>query len=150
MDSFWYVVKNQMKLFFFIESYFYSSVWIVNALSIVCSEMLKLSRNNQIIKMLGVLPSNTLPLVIYIGIFCYWVLLHYNMSFKTIADGFNGAFWWYGPLSEDREFLKTNLPILSCGLWWHGRTNHVLSKHCFILVNKLMPNDSGTNQLQLN
>ena len=34
--------------------------------------------------MLGV-PPNTLPLVTYIGIFCYWVLLHYNMSFKTIA-----------------------------------------------------------------
>ena len=48
-------------------------------------------------------PLNTLPLVIYIGIFCYWVLLHYNMSFKTIAGGFNGAFWWYGPLSEDQE-----------------------------------------------
>ena len=46
---------------------------------------------------------------------CYWVLLHYNMSFKTIAGGFNGAFWWYGPLSEDREFKKTNLPKLSCG-----------------------------------
>ena len=43
--------------------------------------------------MFGV-PPNTLPLVIYmyIGIFCYWVLLHYNMSFKTIAGGFNGAF----------------------------------------------------------
>ena len=27
-----------------------------------------------------------------IGIFCYWVLLHYTMSFKTIAGGFNGAF----------------------------------------------------------
>ena len=40
-------------------------------------------------------PPNTLPLVIYIGIFRYWVLLHYNMSFKTkIAGGFNGAFWW--------------------------------------------------------
>ena len=52
--------------------------------------------------MLGV-TLNTLPLVIYIGIFCYWVLLHYNMSFKTIAGGFNGAFWLYGPLSEDRE-----------------------------------------------
>ena len=73
-------------------------MWIINALSIVCPEMLKLSRNNQNIKMFGVLP-NTLPLVIYIGIFCYWVLLHYNMSFKTIAGGFNGAFWWYGPLS---------------------------------------------------
>ena len=39
----------------------------------------------------------------YIGIFCYWVLLHYNMSFKTIAGGFNGAFWLHGPLSEDQE-----------------------------------------------
>ena len=55
--------------------------------------------------MFGV-PPNTLPLVIYIGIFCYWVLLHYNMSFKTIAGGFNGALWWYGPLSEDREKFK--------------------------------------------
>ena len=27
------------------------------------------------------------------------------MSFKTIAGGFNGALWWYGPLSEDREFF---------------------------------------------
>ena len=103
-----------MKLFFFNESWFYSFVWIVNALSIVFSEMLKLSRNNKNIKMFGV-PPNTLPLVIYIGIFCYWVLLHYNISFKTIAGGFNGAFWWYGPLSEDWEFLKTNLPKLSCG-----------------------------------
>ena len=25
------------------------------------------------------------------------------MSFKTIASGFNGAFWRYGPLSEDLE-----------------------------------------------
>ena len=48
-------------------------------------------------------PPNTLPLVIYIGIFCYWVLLRCNMSFKTIAGGFNCAFWWYGPLSEDQE-----------------------------------------------
>ena len=65
--------------------------------------------------MFGV-PLNTLPLVIYIGIFCYWVLLHYNMSFKTIAGGFNGAFWWYGPLSEDRDKFLTNLPKLSCDL----------------------------------
>ena len=50
--------------------------------------------------MFGV-PPNTLPLVIYIGI-VNWVLLHY-MSFKTIAGGFNGDFWWYGPLSEDQE-----------------------------------------------
>ena len=62
--------------------------------------------------MLGV-PPNTLPLVIYIGIFCYWVLLRYNMSFKTIACGFNGAFWWYGPLSEDQENFNKSTKTLS-------------------------------------
>ena len=41
----------------------------------------------------------------YIGILLLGTLLNYNMSFKTIADGFNGAFWWYGPLSEDREIF---------------------------------------------
>ena len=42
--------------------------------------------------MFGV-PPNTLPLVIfYRNILLNWVLLHYNMSFKTIAGGFNGAF----------------------------------------------------------
>ena len=73
-----------------------------------CQEITKIS------KCLGS-PPNTLPLVIYIGIFCYWVLLHYNMSFKTIAGGFNGAFWWYGPRSEDWEKKLTSLPKLSCG-----------------------------------
>ena len=34
----------------------------------------------------------TLCQMLLIGIFCYWVLLHYNISFKTIAGGFNGAF----------------------------------------------------------
>ena len=28
------------------------------------------------------------------------------MSFKTIAGGFNGAFWWYGPLSENLNFKQ--------------------------------------------
>ena len=28
------------------------------------------------------------------------------MSFKTIAGGFNGSFWWYDPLSEDQETFK--------------------------------------------
>ena len=88
-------------------------MWIVNALPIVCSEMLKLSRNNQNIKMLRV-PPNTLPLVLYIGIFCYWVLLHY-MSFKTIAGGFNGAFWWVWSTFWRPRKILTNLPKLSCG-----------------------------------
>ena len=60
-------------------------------------------------------PPNTLPLVIYIGIFCYWVLLHYNMSFKKIAGGLLIV------LSDGMvHFLKieeilTNLLKLSCG-----------------------------------
>ena len=35
-------------------------------------------------------------------------IITYNMSFKTIAGGFNfnGAFWWYGPLSEDQEIFN--------------------------------------------
>ena len=36
------------------------------------------------------------------------------MSFKTIAGGYNGVFWWYGPFSEDQEFLKQiyqNYPV---------------------------------------
>ena len=28
------------------------------------------------------------------------------MFFKTIAGGFNGALWWYGPLSEDRGKIE--------------------------------------------
>ena len=63
--------------------------------------------------MFGV-PPNTLPLVIYIGVFCYWVLLQYNMSFKTIAGEFNGAFWWYSPLTEDREIFKKSTKTILC------------------------------------
>ena len=37
------------------------------------------------------------------------------MSFKTIAGGFNGAFWRFGVLSEDREKKLLNPPKLSCG-----------------------------------
>ena len=62
--------------------------------------------------MFGV-PPNTLPMVRYIRIFCYWV--HLNMSFKTIFGGFNGAFCWFGVLSEDQEFFLSNPPKLSCG-----------------------------------
>ena len=85
--------------------------------------MLKLSRNNQNIKMFGV-PPNTLPLVIYIGIFCYWVLLHYNMSFKTIAGGFSGAFWTLWSTFWKLQQKKKNLPKLSCGF------NHCLGFKC--------------------
>ena len=61
-------------------------------MSIVSSEMLKLSRNNHNIKMLGV-PPNTLPLVIYIGLFCYWVYYitchskQLPMGLMVLSDG---------------------------------------------------------------
>ena len=60
--------------------------------------------------MFGV-PPNTLPLVIYKYMYREILLLgkkkklQYNMSVKTIAGRFNGAFWWYGPLSKDQEFF---------------------------------------------
>ena len=34
---------------------------------------------------------------------------------QNICRGFNGALWWYGPLSEDQFFFITKLPKLSCG-----------------------------------
>ena len=30
-------------------------------------------------------------------------MLHYNMSFKTIAGRSDGVFWWFPALSEDQE-----------------------------------------------
>ena len=44
-------------------------------------------------------------------LFTYWVLLHYNMSFQTIAGEFNGAFHFM----KIKIFFFTNLPKLSCG-----------------------------------
>ena len=68
--------------------------------------MLKLSRNNQKYQNVRGPPEHSAIGNIYIVIFCYnWVLLHYTMSFKTIAVGINDAFW-YGPHSEDQEFFK--------------------------------------------
>ena len=34
----------------------------------------------------------------YIMIICHWAILHYNMSFKTIARS-DGVFWWFPALS---------------------------------------------------
>ena len=75
---------------------------------IVCSEMFKLSRNNQNIKMFGV-PPNTLPLVIYIGYFhfvIFWVWLVYitTCHSKHLPVGLM-VLTEYGPLSEDRDFF---------------------------------------------
>ena len=39
----------------------------------------------------------------YIIIICHWAILHYNMSFQTIAGRSDGVFWWFPALSEDQE-----------------------------------------------
>ena len=36
-------------------------------------------------------------------IICHWAILHYNMSFKTIAERSDGVCWWFPALSEDQE-----------------------------------------------
>ena len=68
MDSFgmWWK-SNEIIFLHWIIILFVLCELLINALSIVCSEMLKLLRNNQKIKMLGV-PPNTLSLVIYMYI----------------------------------------------------------------------------------
>ena len=48
--------------------------------------MLPFSENNQNIQIFGV------PKVMYIMIICHWTILHYNMSFKTIAGRSDGVF----------------------------------------------------------
>ena len=85
--------------------------------------------------MFGV-PPNTLPLVMYIGIVCYWVSLHYNMSFKTIPGSFTAVFLWYRALSEDREFFLLNPPKLSCGF----------NRGSYMYVHKPMVKFSGASQ----
>ena len=39
----------------------------------------------------------------YRMIICHWAILHYNLSFKTIAGRSDGVFWWFPALSEDQE-----------------------------------------------
>ena len=51
----------------------------------------------------------------YIMMICHWAILHYNMSFKTIAGRSDGVFWWFPAVSEDQDFLLSNSPKLSCG-----------------------------------
>ena len=103
--------KNEILYFCFVNAEFYRVVWTINALLIIRSEMIPFSENNQNTKMFGV-PPNTLPLVMYIMIICHWAILHYNMSFKTIAGRSDGVFWWFPALSEDQEEKK---PKLYCG-----------------------------------
>ena len=67
-------------------------MWIVNALSIVCTEMLKLSRNVQNIKMFGVPPN--------IALHHHYITTCHSkqlpVGLMVLSDG-------NGPLSEDRD-----------------------------------------------
>ena len=91
-------------IYIFVNAEFNRVVW-TNTLLTVWSEMLLFSGNNQNINMFGV-PPNTLPWVMYVMIICHWVILHYNMSFKTIAGRSDGVFWWFPALSEDQEKIS--------------------------------------------
>ena len=69
--------------------------------------MLKLWRNNPNITNVRGPPEHSATGNIHRDILLLGIitLQVYNMSFQTIAGGFNGAFRWYGPLSEDQEFF---------------------------------------------
>ena len=59
---------------------------------IVCSEMLKLSINNFNIKTVRGPSEHSAIGNIHRDILLLSITIHYNMSFNTIAGGFNGAF----------------------------------------------------------
>ena len=65
----------------------------------------------------------------YIMTICHWAILHYNVSFQTIAGRSNTVFWWFNALSEDQE--KNG--------WIHQnyleKEHHYYMKH-FLLVTK--------------
>ena len=114
---------------FFVNAEFYRVVWTINALLTVLSEMLRFSGNNQNIKIFRV-PPNTLPSrLMYILIICYWAILHYTMSFKTIAGRSDGVFWWFSALSEDQEKICRIHPNYLVALIWpnHIKTNSIIS-----------------------
>ena len=55
------------------------------------------------------------------------------MSFKTIAGGFNGTFWWYGPLSEDRERKeKQNKTIIVALNFYNSKGVHWLQSVLYV------------------
>ena len=93
MDSFGMWWKSN-EIIIFSLNHSVSSVWIGNALSIVCSEMLKLSRNNQNIKMFGVPPEHSAIGNIHrdILLFGYYYITTYHskqlpVGLMVLSDG---------------------------------------------------------------
>ena len=98
-------MKNNM---FFVNAEFYRVIWTINALLIVRSEMLQFSGNNQKHRNVQSPPEH-ISMGMYIMIICNSAILHYNMSFKTIARRSDGVFWWFPALSEDQEEINCRI-----------------------------------------
>ena len=156
----------KMKInIFFVNAEFYRVVWTINALLTVRWKMRTFSGNiekNQNVRSHPPPPPPPPPeyfAIMYIMIICHWAILHYNMSFKTIAGRSDGVFWWFPALSEDQEekngwihqnylvALKVqhdtfaNAPDLheissADGFWYYNDTLKVLELNAFKLRDK--------------
>ena len=113
MDSFgsWRKWKWFFFFFFFffsrffflsVNAEFYWGVWTINALLMVRSEMLPFSGNNHTQKC-SESPRTLCHRLCTFMIICHCAILHYNMSFKTIAWMSGGVFWWFPALFEDQN-----------------------------------------------
>ena len=69
-----------------------------------------------------------------IMIICHWAILHYNMSFKTIAGRSDGVFSWFAAFSEDQEKICMNSPKLSCG-FKHGQLSEKSETQTWIIAS---------------
>ena len=110
----------KINIYFFVNAEFYRVVWTINVLLTVRSKMIPFSGNNQNIKMFRVSPEHfALGLcTYYIMIICHWAILHYNMSFKTIAGRSDGCFLmisctFWRSTKKIVEFTKTTLVALT-------------------------------------
>ena len=106
--------------------------WTINALLTVRSEMLPFSGNNQNIKYVRSPPEHfAIGYSMYIMIICHhWAMLHYNMSFQTIAVQV-----WRGFLMISCTFWRSrknlsNSPKLSCGFKPMDWNKQKISMYC--------------------
>ena len=73
-------------------------------------------------------------------IICHCAILHYHMSFKTIAWMSGGVFWWFPALSEDQE--KT--------CWIHQNYLAALTHFRYCTTPRLFSHDSKVRNLKFN
>ena len=67
--------------------------------------MITFSRNSLKYQNVRTPPEHTANGNVHTDILLLGIIALEYMSFKTIFGGFNGAFWWFGVLSEDQEFF---------------------------------------------